>query len=68
VLNIWTDVWANVYVDGKPLGVRAPVFGLKVPVGKRRITLENDKLGVKRSYTVRIRKNKESKITDRFRE
>lgn len=53
LLNVAARPWANVFVDGHPVGV-SPVIGLAVSAGTHRIRLENDALGVSRTVSVEV--------------
>jgi serine/threonine-protein kinase len=47
--------WARVWVDGRDVGT-TPIKDLKVRAGKRRVTLQNEKLGYKRTFFVKVPK------------
>jgi hypothetical protein len=56
VLN--SDPWARILVDGRDTGVTTPtVEGLRLPAGRRRITLVNPGLELTYSFTVEVRKD-----------
>lgn len=54
-VSIWVaEGWAAVTVDGRSLGINAPIVGLELPEGKHRITLENEPLRLRRDYDVTV--------------
>jgi eukaryotic-like serine/threonine-protein kinase len=52
-LSIAARPWANVFVDGRSVGV-SPILGLVVSAGTHQVRLENDALGVTRAFSVEV--------------
>lgn len=51
----------NIFIDGRDTGKRTPQRNIKLPVGKHRITLLNNELGIKESFNVKITADKATK-------
>jgi hypothetical protein len=52
----------EIYVDGASTGLYTPQLALKLPAGKRRITLVNNEYGIKESFAVEISPDKPAKM------
>ncbi|HSK03714.1 MAG TPA: carboxypeptidase regulatory-like domain-containing protein, partial [Kofleriaceae bacterium] len=52
----------EIYVDGASTGLYTPQLALKLPAGKRRITLVNNEYGIKESFAVEISADKPAKM------
>jgi hypothetical protein len=52
----------EIYVDGASTGLYTPQLALKLPAGKRRITLVNNEYGIKESFPVEISPDKPAKM------
>ena len=57
-LKLASDPWAEVIVDGKPLGRQTPIYDLRLSSGPHRITLVNNLEQLRMEFTVVIRANK----------
>jgi serine/threonine-protein kinase len=57
-LSVRVNPWANVSLNGKPLGV-SPVGPISVPAGRATVVLRNPELGLERRLVVRISPNQE---------
>jgi hypothetical protein len=51
----------NIFIDGRDTGKRTPQRNITLPVGKHRITLLNNELGIKESFNVKITADKATK-------
>ena len=51
----------KIFIDGRDTGKMTPQRGIKLPVGKHRITLLNNQLGIKESFSVKISAGKATK-------
>tara|TARA_R110002096_G_scaffold423452_1_gene630587 strand:- start:50399 stop:53155 length:2757 start_codon:yes stop_codon:yes gene_type:complete len=51
----------NIFIDGRDTGKRTPQRNIVLPVGKHRITLLNNELGIKESFNVKISADKPTK-------
>lgn len=56
-----SDPWANVAVDGEPLGQHTPLIGLRLPAGRHKVTLENPVYAISRTIDVDIRPQAETR-------
>jgi eukaryotic-like serine/threonine-protein kinase len=60
----------EIYVDGASTGLYTPQPAMKLPAGKRRITLVNNEFGIKESFAVEISPDKPARMikdyTDRL--
>jgi len=64
VLRINARPWAKVYVDGNFAG-NTPQMHLELSRGRHRITLQNEELGLAKTFTVKIRRGEvETRIVD----
>ena len=52
-LDLYTIPWSNVYVAGRKVG-EAPVTGLRLPVGRHRLRLENPVAKLRKEVTVEV--------------
>jgi len=52
-LDLYTIPWSNVYVAGRKVG-EAPLTGLRLPVGRHRIRLENPAARLHKEVTVEV--------------
>jgi serine/threonine protein kinase len=52
-LDVNCRPWAQVLVDGRAVGT-TPIKGLRTRAGKRRVTLVNEELGYRRTFTVEV--------------
>lgn len=60
-LVLESEPWANVAIDGQPLGQHTPLLGLRLPAGKHVITLENPVYRLERTVEVEIRPHAETR-------
>ncbi len=51
----------SIFIDGRDTGKKTPQRGLKLPVGKHRVTPLNNELGIKESFNVKISADKPTK-------
>ncbi len=51
----------KIFIDGRDTGKMTPQRGIKLSVGKHRVTLLNNQLGIKESFNVRISAGKATK-------
>ena len=51
----------NIFIDGRDTGKMTPQRDIQLPVGKHRITLLNNALGIKESFNVKITADKATK-------
>ena len=47
----------NIWVDGKPTGLRTPQVAIKLSAGRHKVTLANDEHGLKYTFPVTIKAN-----------
>ena len=67
-ISIWvTDGWAAVSIDGRSLGLNAPVVGLEITEGKHRVTLENAPMKIRRDYDVTVAAGEEFRLNASLR-
>jgi hypothetical protein len=55
ILSLGSKPPCDIYVDGKATGLKTPQRELKLPAGRRKITLMNNEFGIKESFTVEIK-------------
>jgi serine/threonine protein kinase len=55
VLRLVAKPSCDIVVDGKSTGLRTPQVGIKLAAGRHRITLLNDKYGIKETFIVEIK-------------
>lgn len=60
-LVLESEPWANVSVDGEPLGQHTPLIGLRLPAGRHQVSLENPVYGISRTIAVDIRPQAETR-------
>ncbi len=60
-INIRTDPWAQLFVDGKPVGI-TPFFKLNIDTGKHQLRFVNEEEGITRTYTVNIKGDKQERL------
>lgn len=60
-LTIDTRPWTEVFLGDRRLGM-TPLQGIELPSGRHRLRLENPKVGLETTLTVRIRPGKETRI------
>ena len=65
-LRVNTDPWTAVYLDRKKLGI-TPLLDHKLPVGKYKITLVNEKQGIKEVLSVTIKSGETASVVKRFK-
>ena len=54
LLNLNSRPWAEVYVDGRKVGV-TPLYRHRLPAGPHEITLVNNRFGLRKELTVRVK-------------
>ncbi len=55
VVNIYTDPWAHVHVDGAAIGRSAPLRGLRLAAGTHVLRLVNPEIGRSAERTIEVR-------------
>lgn len=67
-VSIWVaEGWAAVSVDGRSLGINAPIVGLELTEGRHRITLENGPLKLRRDYDVTVKAGEDFRLNASLR-
>jgi serine/threonine protein kinase len=66
VLMITSKPPCNIYVDSKDTGLKTPQREMKLPAGKRKITLVNNEFSIKETFWVEIKVGETAKASKDF--
>ncbi len=66
VLSLGAKPPCEIFIDGRNTGLRTPQRELKLPAGRRKITLLNNEFGIKESFWVEIKAGETTKTVKDF--
>jgi hypothetical protein len=66
-LDVSTTPWARVVVDGRVVAESTPVTGIRLPVGRHSVVLENPRLGLRARRSVDIRAGSAARLVVELR-